>query len=168
MIILGVDPGLGGALFLMDTDGSYSSAYDMPTFIVPRGGKNKRDIDARVLASALWGYHRLPIGHAFVEAVNAMPGQGVTSMFAFGKAYGIILGIIAAYGVPYTLVSPAKWKKALQVPASKDGARARASQLLPHCAEHWPLKKHEARAEAALLCHYGHMSLDNIARGVAA
>jgi crossover junction endodeoxyribonuclease RuvC len=62
---------------------------------------------------------------------------------------------LAALGVPMSFVAPATWKRALQVPAAKDGARARASQLLPAAAGHWPLVKHDGRAEAALIALYG-------------
>jgi crossover junction endodeoxyribonuclease RuvC len=76
-------------------------------------------------------------------------------VFAFGKGYGIVLGVLAAHGVPVTLVAPAVWKRALGVLKAKDAARARASQLLPQCAGQWPLKKDHGKAEAALLALYG-------------
>jgi hypothetical protein len=41
------------------------------------------------------------------------------------------------------------------VPKAKDAARARASQLLPQAAHQWPLKKHDGRAESALIALYG-------------
>jgi len=43
----------------------------------------------------------------------------------------------------------------LRVPAAKDAARARASQLLPHAANQWPLKKHDGRAESACIAYWG-------------
>jgi crossover junction endodeoxyribonuclease RuvC len=91
--------------------------------------------------------------------VSTSPGQGVSSTFAFGRAYGIVIGILVALGTPMTFVSPAKWKRALGVPSVKDGARARASQLLPQASSRWPLKRHDGRAEAALLALYGLRSL---------
>lgn len=160
MIIAGIDPGLGGAICLLSTEGAVA-VFDMPTFALSRGGKNKREIDARQLAAILAG--KGAIGHAFVEQVGAMPGQGVTSMFAFGKSYGIVLGILAVCGAPLTLVAPAVWKRVLRVPKAKDGARARASQLLPYAAEQWPLKKHDGRAEAALIAWWGYQELHRIA-----
>ena len=51
--------------------------------------------------------------------------------------------------------SPRRWKRALHVPKAKDAARARASQLLPEAAHQWRLRKHDGRAEAALLALYG-------------
>lgn len=152
-VIAGIDVGLSGAICLFCVrDIARSSVHDTPTLALTRGGKNKRDLDARALA-ALLADHR--IEHVFVEQVGAMPGQGVTSMFAFGKSYGIVLGILAGLRLPYTLVPPRRWKTALGVPAGKDGARARASQLLPALADQWPLKKHDGRAEAALICLWG-------------
>lgn len=159
MIVAGIDPGLSGAICLLDTKGTIS-INDMPVHALTRGGKNKREVDPHRLATLLSG----PIGHAFIEQVGAMPGQGVSSMFSMGKTFGIIIGVLATHGVPMTFVSPVKWKKALQVPASKDGARARASQLLPHAAGNWPLVKHDGRAEAALIALWGIRSFDNIAR----
>ena len=48
---------------------------------------------------------------ASVEKVGARPGQGVTSMFTFGKSAGFIEGVLTALGIPYQLVPPAVWKK---------------------------------------------------------
>ena len=48
---------------------------------------------------------------AAVEKVGAMPHQGVTSMFNFGKSAGFIEGVLSALGIPYQLVPPATWKK---------------------------------------------------------
>ena len=92
-----------------------------------------------------------------------MPGQGVSGVFAFGKAYGIAVGVLAAMGTPLSFISPVVWKRALQVPAAKDGARARASQLMPAAVHHWPLVKHHGHAEAALIALYGLRQLAGIA-----
>lgn len=150
-MILGIDPGLSGALAFKGENTLV--AIDMPTVSIQRNGKNKREIDLAGLVSDIDALG--PVEHAYVEQVGAMPGQGVSSVFSFGKSYGSILGILAAKRIPYTLVSPVRWKKALQVPAGKDAARHRASQLLPQYAELWPLVKHDGRAEAALIAVYG-------------
>jgi crossover junction endodeoxyribonuclease RuvC len=149
MIIAGCDPGLSGAVAI-DHNGLLT-VVDIPTYELSRGGKNKREIDTHGLVQVLTAN----IDHIFIEQAGSMPGQGVSSVFSFGKTYGIIIGICAALKVPYTLVPPQRWKKALGVPKEKDGARARASQLLPQTAHQWPLKKHDGRAEAALICLWG-------------
>lgn len=156
--IVGIDPGLSGALAFYDSLGLITE--DMPTLEFARGGKSKRDLDLQALAHLIRVHG--PV-HAYVEQVGAMPGQGVSSMFAFGKTYGGILGVLAALKVPVTLVPPQRWKKVLGVPAGKDGARARASQLIPAHAAQWPLKKHDGRAEAAMLALYGIRSFERIA-----
>lgn len=152
-LILGVDPGLSGALALYDVRGqAVAEIIDMPT--IEAGTGSKRVVDEAALA--VWvDSHAKRIKHAFVEKVGAMPGQGVTSMFSFGCSYGILRGIIAANMIPMTFVTPQKWKKALGVPAAKDGARARASQLLPASAGRWARGKDDGRAEAALIALYG-------------
>lgn len=152
-MILGVDPGLSGALALYDVAAeNMFGVFDMPT--IKAGTDSKRVIDESALA-VLVDSHARRIRHAFVEKVGAMPGQGVTSMFSFGCSYGIVRGILAANMIPMTFVPPQRWKKALGVPAAKDGARARASQLLPHSSGLWPRVKDDGRAEAFLIALYG-------------
>ena len=151
--VLGIDPGLSGAIALYTPETRALVIYDTPTFTLTRGAKAKREPDATELARIIDASG--PISHAFVEQVNAMPGQGVSSVFAFGKVYGLALGIVAANFIPLTLVAPLKWKRALSVPADKDGARARASQLLPEHAALWSRAKDDGRAEAALIAYYG-------------
>jgi crossover junction endodeoxyribonuclease RuvC len=160
-MIAGIDPGLSGAVFFLADDGETGEAFDMPVHMLTRGGKAKREMDITGLLNLLG---RDPIRHVYVEQVNAMPGQGVSSVFAFGKCYGVILGIITACSVPLTLVPPVQWKRALHVPKAKDAARARASQLLPKAAHQWPLKRHDGRAEAALLALYGLQQMQTAAR----
>ncbi|NDC04371.1 MAG: hypothetical protein EBZ81_15760 [Betaproteobacteria bacterium] len=91
---------------------------------------------------------------AVVEQVNAMPGQGVSSMFSFGQAYGVVLGVLAGLSIPATAVTPAIWKKALKLNSGKDAARAKAAQLWPSHAGEFKRVKDDGRAEAALLAYY--------------
>jgi crossover junction endodeoxyribonuclease RuvC len=152
-MIVGIDPGLSGALFFLDPDHpSTGEAVDLPVHVLTRGGKKKRELDIAGLIGIL-AARRLT--HAFIEQVSSMPGQGVSGVFAFGKCYGVILGVIASHDVPLTLVPPTRWKREMHVSRDKDGARARASQLLPEAASQWPRVGHHGRAEAALLALYG-------------
>jgi crossover junction endodeoxyribonuclease RuvC len=152
-VIAGIDPGLAGALFFLDpSNPANGEAIDLPVHMLIRGAKKKRELDIAGLIGIL---ATRSITHAFVEQVGAMPGQGVSSVFAFGKTFGAILGVVASRSIPLSLVPPVRWKRALHVPKAKDAARARASQLLPQAAEQWRLKKHDGRAEAALIALYG-------------
>lgn len=177
MIILGCDIGLDGAFAIQDSDtGRILAAWNTPTLTLKRGGKTKREIDIADLITTL-GHDVIDgrviprnINQAFVEQVSSMPGQGVSGVFAFGKAYGIVLGVLGTLEIPITLASPQKWKKALGVPAAKDGARARASQLLPAHAELWTPRRGERNAiqaagiaEAALIAEWGRRNLERAA-----
>jgi crossover junction endodeoxyribonuclease RuvC len=147
--IIGIDPGLGGALAFLDPAALQRlEVVEMPVLTLAR---NKRAVDVHALAIML----ERPIQHAFLEQASARPGQGTVSMFNFGKTFGAVLGILAARGIPYTLVSPSGWKRYMQVPASKHGARARASQLLPASSSLWLRVKDHGRAESALLALFG-------------
>jgi crossover junction endodeoxyribonuclease RuvC len=163
MIICGCDPGLDGAISFLDPAKFAIAIDDMPTLLLKRGGKSKREVDGHALVRI---FRRQRPDHVFLEIAGAVPriksegtnrkgGQGVSSAFASGEGYGIIRGVLAALDIPYSRVPAQVWKKKLGVPAEKDGARARAQQLLPASADLWPLKKHHGRAEAALIALHG-------------
>jgi len=63
---------------------------------------------------------------AVLERVGAMPGQGVSSMFKFGQAFGTVQGILAALKVPTHLVAPVTWKRHFRLPADKELSRGLA------------------------------------------
>ena len=124
----------------------------MPALELVRNGKTKREVSAQALANLLAG---TTIKAAFVERVNAMPGQGVTSVFSFGRSTGIVEGILAAYDIPTTLVTPQAWQKAVGQRAGKDGSRERAMQLFPAQVGLFQRKKDDGRSDAALIAYYG-------------
>ncbi len=157
MIIAGIDPGLSGALAFYNTATGDVETIDMPTLTV--GKTSKRRIDEHQLQNIFWQRHA---GHAFVELVALRPKESGTSALTIGIGYGIIRGVLAAVGVPFTIVTSKSWKAALGVTGDKDNSRSRANQLLPQACGQWPLKKHDGRAEAALLCVYGARSLAGI------
>ena len=152
MIILGIDPGLSGALALYTTSDQTVEVFDMPVLELVRNGKKKGEVSAQALANLLAGRG---IKAAFLERVNAMPGQGVTSVFSFGRSTGIVEGILAAYDIPTTLVTPQAWQKAVGQRAGKDGSRERAMQLFPAQADLFQRKKDDGRSDAALIAYYG-------------
>jgi len=96
---------------------------------------------------------------AYVEKVGAFPGQkqGVSTAFAFGQAYGEIIGCLDALEVPYRLIIPNKWQKGIYgLPKKKDGPtehkralKIKATQLFPK------LKPTLATADALLIADWG-------------
>jgi crossover junction endodeoxyribonuclease RuvC len=150
--VIGIDPGAAGAVAILEA-GKLVQVFDMPVVEVQVGGKAKRRVAPEILASELRLYN-VSDTVAVVEQVGAMPGQGVTSMFAFGQAYGLVLGVLAGLWIPTTTVTPTTWKKALKLNAGKDGARAKAAQLWPAQANEFKRVKDDGRAEASLLAYW--------------
>ena len=143
--ILGIDPGMSGAIAFYD--GQELLIRDMPVF--------QRNKTKRVDCHALHKYmQECEADHAYIEQVNAF-GMGASSAMNFGWSCGVIEALVASLNIPFTYVTPQKWKKAMQCPKDKDAARMRATQLLPQFADNWPLKKHSDRAEASRSALYG-------------
>ena len=101
MRIIGIDPGLSGAIAILD-EKKVIGIFDMP--VMSEGKKNKRQLNSAQLVSILKEHKNSNDEMAVVvEQVNAMPGQGVTSMFNFGQSFGAIKGICAALNLPIFL-----------------------------------------------------------------
>lgn len=151
MRTLGIDIGLNGAIAVVEED-RLIEVHDMPTFSMERNGKNKRMVNAAELARLI---RQAAPASAYLERLNAMPGQGVTSMFSMGQSLGVVLGILAALDIPTTTIPPRTWQKALDVPQGKDGSRYRAAQLFPAHAAQFSRVKDDGRSDAALIAAYG-------------
>ena len=149
-MVLGADPGQTGALALLTDGGDLLEVADMPTVKV-----NGKD---RVSAPLLSGIFRAWAPRLVViERVGAMPGQGVSSMFAFGYSAGILEGAAAMAGLPVVFVQPAVWKRALKVTKDKGVCRQMAQRLWPAHAASFARVRDDGRAEAALVGFYGRM-----------
>jgi crossover junction endodeoxyribonuclease RuvC len=148
--VIGIDPGINGAI-AMFRDNVLFTVVDMPTLEVDSGKTKKRHISAVGLRDILVYY---PTAHVVTEKVGAMPGQGVTSMFNFGRSAGIIEGVVAAMHFPSTYVTPAAWTKAVGRAAGKDASRMRAMELFPAKADLFKRAKDDGRADAALIAYW--------------
>jgi crossover junction endodeoxyribonuclease RuvC len=147
MIVLSIDPGLSGAIAVF-IDDVLIDVVDMPTHELTRNGKAKRQISASGLAAIFRDYKP---EHVIVEKVSAMPGQGVTSMFSFGRSFGLIEGIVGAFEIPATYVMPSVWTKGIGRGAGKDASRARACELYPVWEKSFARVKDDGRADAVLI-----------------
>lgn len=151
-LILGIDPGKTGAIAILDPEKNQLIAV-LDTPLLLRDGK-KAFFDFYGFAALV--RHFIPeISRAVIEDVHSMPGQGVASMFDFGKSFGIAIGTCAAFSIPISFVSPGVWKMSLGLGRSKDDSRRKATELFPQSSELWSRKKDDGRAEAALLAHFG-------------
>jgi len=151
MKILAIDPGAKGALAFFDMEAGILDVVDTPSVQVKRGQKLKLEISPYMTAAIIAA--RKPTC-AVMEKVGAMPGQGVSSMYQFGRSCGMMEGILAALQIPVTYVSPATWQKDVNARGGKDGNRARAAELFPAYAAEFSRKKDDGRADAALMAFW--------------
>lgn len=153
----GLDPGITGALAVLDFTNWHLHLWDTPTVSVKMsGGTTRKHCDPKAFTEAMV---RFPLDALLIEKVHSTPNDGHVGAFSFGKVTGIAIGIAAGCEIPYSEVSPAKWKKDLQVPAAKDAAKYRASLLFPDCSSAWKRAMDHGRAEAALIALFNAINL---------
>lgn len=142
--VLGIDPGLSGAIaFYFPSEPALIKADDVPVA--------GNEIDVATLAQRL---AQMRPDVCIIERVGAMPKQGVASTFKFGVAFGMVRGVVAAAGIPMHLVTPPVWKRHFHLDSDKEKARALALRLWPSSAC-FSRKKDHGRAEASLIARYG-------------
>jgi len=153
MIIIGIDPGVSGAICILN-NGIIVNIHEMPTMI--DGKKNKKQVNgAEVVNIFLDEIKNEKDVKVVIEHVNAMPGQGVTSMFNFGQSFGVLKGICSALRLPINFVRPAKWKKHYNlIGTNKDASRTKAIELFPNISSEMSRKKDSNKADAVLIAKY--------------
>ena len=153
MIIIGIDPGLSGGIAVLDNN-KVLDLFDMP--VMADGKKNKKQLNSALLAKLIKeSISNSSESAVIVEQVNAMPGQGVTSMFNFGQTFGAIKGICATLELPIFFVRPSKWKKHFElINSSKDASRTKAIEMYPHLAEKLSKKKDVNKSDAILIARF--------------
>ncbi len=153
MKIIGIDPGLSGAIAVLENN-KVLNIFDMP--VMSEGKKNKRQLNSALLVNLIKGnLNNSEEVAVVVEQVNAMPGQGVTSMFNFGQTFGAIKGVCAALGLPIFFVRPSKWKKHFElINASKDSSRTKAIEMYPSLSDDLARKKDVNKSDAILIARF--------------
>ena len=147
MLVLGIDPGSSGGLAIvkksLNTLPQIILALRMPTVTI----YGKKIIDTKKIASELQN-HTIEV--SIIEKVHAMPRQGVTSSFQFGRNFGGIEALSYIYSKRVDYIAPAIWKKSLGLGASKkeslDLARLKFGE-----SDLWNVKSNDGVAEASLL-----------------
>ena len=155
MIIIGIDPGISGAICFFE-DGIIKGVVEMPT--MTEGKKNKRQVNGpqifKEISDMINNIDKKNI-KVVIEHVSAMPGQGVTSMFNFGQSFGILKGICSAMHLPVYYVRPIKWKKYFNlINSEKDASRTRAIEIFPYFSSQLSKKKDSNKADAILIASF--------------
>ena len=153
MKIVGIDPGLSGGIAILENN-KVLRLFDMP--IMAEGKKNKRQLNSALLVNII--KENISINEEIaivVEQVNAMPGQGVTSMFNFGQTFGAIKGVCAALNLPIFFVRPSKWKKHFElINSSKDSSRTKVIEMYPSLSNQLSKKKDVNKSDAILIARF--------------
>ena len=153
MKIIGIDPGLSGAIAVLENN-KVLNIFDMP--VMSEGKKNKRQLNSALLVNLI--KRNVDLNEevsVVVEQVNAMPGQGVTSMFNFGQTFGAIKGVCAALELPIFFVRPSKWKKHFElINSSKDASRTKVIEMYPSFADKLSKKKDVNKSDAILIARF--------------
>ena len=150
--ILGIDPGLYGALaFVQLVAGTPRvEVFDMPIVSKQVNNISRSRIDKHALADLIANrIHTLRC--VVIEDVHALPKDGPVQAFTFGYGLGLLHGICQVYDLSVVNVPPHVWKSKYGLNADKHKSRAVASRFFPHNASVWSRAKDDGRAEAALL-----------------
>ena len=156
--VIGIDPGITGAVVVLDAaDGSLQLASRCPS--VPTGKGNKREFDWDKMRECITPYSFLAgkTSSCAIELVGPMPEQGVTSMFNFGRGYGVWIGIVCSHLMPITFVRPQRWQQEM-LDGFPRGEATKASAVRV-AKSRWPdipirLKDEWGIADAALIAEW--------------
>jgi hypothetical protein len=161
--LVGCDPGLSGALAILDLHQGGElpclvSVVKTPTLTVTTRKKTRREYDVpamyRLLVAA-----RAPadvqIAGVYLERQGPRPKQGVTSTFSTGVGFGLWRGLVAATELPLIVVEPLIWRRTFGLLGKGKAASLRiATERFP--AEFPPqLRRHDGAADAVLLALFG-------------
>lgn len=146
MIYIGIDPGKNGGIACIGDGKNNSEAYPYSDDVL---------INSLGLVCTKCCQNDVI---CYLEHVHAMPKQGVSSTFNFGVNFGFIQGVLKAYGIPYELVTPQKWKKEFSCTSDKNTSIEVCKRLFPNVnlkATDRCKKDHDGMAEALLIAEYG-------------
>jgi hypothetical protein len=153
---IGVDPGLSGAVCILNRDGLLITVFDMP--VLEKGGYVRRRVDPWRLQELI-----LPMGKmlceplAAIESVGYRKGDGGATGASLAHSMGIVEGVVAGLGVSRVLRPlPQVWKEAMGIlRGGKERAMRRAKELWPNV----NFARHD-QAEAALLARFAWLQKD--------
>lgn len=149
MKILGVDPGLQGALATWD--GKHLHVADVP---IMKARARGNEINLPALSDVV--NELIPFNIAYVERNSVRPKEGISSAQKNGLVAGMLLGCVAMYCRQIIRPTPNQWKKAMKLTKDKEYSRTRAIEEFPDYHHFFAKKKDHNRAEAALLALYGY------------
>ncbi len=167
MIIVGIDPGLGGGIGVLNERAELKCAFPMP---VMARNEDKDEVDAANLVRLLEGLGTV-IHMVVLERQRPMPSfgfgdkcpvckrgktvQSPQTGFGVADGQGIVKGAVAALHLPLSYAEPQIWKRYYGLKGGREHkhlSRSKAIGLYPTA----PLTraKDEGVAEALLIAHW--------------
>lgn len=154
-MIVGVDPGVSGAMVLYDPDNKL--VIDSLRF-----SKLGKTFDHGAMHKTLRDWKaKHEISMVVIEKVHSMPRQGVASTFSFGMSFGMQIATVASHGLPYTLVTPVAWSREMHQGISpelepKKRTEVAMAQLFPTTNFRGPRaqKHHSGLSDALMLAEF--------------
>jgi len=144
MIFVGIDPGKQGSVSIIN-------GKDLTVIPTPMAGEEYDMVGMyNILVSSRWSE-----SFAVIERAQSMPGQGVSSMFSFGKGYGLWLMALAISKMPHQIVHSRVWTKKILAGAPGEG-KERSFQVARRLYPQWQprLKKEHQYSDSILLAEY--------------
>ncbi len=178
MIIIGIDPGLKGAIGCLSNN--LKCVSDMPTLTIE--GKRTKSRKTGIITVKKKNIYnivevkRLLISYknhasqvndtieVWLEKSQPMPDQGGVSNFNYGFGFGVLQTVCTCIEIPFNLVHPVTWKKKIMFGQGKekDASVYKAQQLFPTLEFLGPRGgKLDGRAEAMLIAEYGRLYSTN-------
>lgn len=158
-VFCGIDPGLEGAVAIVNARGGFVDAYDTPTMLVKKSNGGKKNTylagDMFRILEGIVSTH--DVACVAIEYQASRPGQGAPATFSQGFGYGLWTMALAAVSVPYEIVQPRKWKSDMRIPTGEDKSASilMASQLFPHAPLYTERKRAlDGRADALLIAEH--------------
>lgn len=152
MTHVGIDPGITGAIVILDDDGKLIAAMRTPVY-----GTGRKEYDVQAMIACLEGALGTKC-RGTIEKVGATPRDGKVGAFNFGRGYGLWQGLMAALGLGYEEVPPQRWQSRMLAgqprgPKVKESAVKVAKALWPSLPIR--VKADWGIADAALIAEYG-------------
>jgi hypothetical protein len=160
-LVIGIDPGLSGALAVLD--GICVTATRLPTYTITVNGKSRTKIDTKALRANIRDLADFGVSLCVIEEVGGIARQSTSAAFNFGYTCGQIREICEAASLRVEMVHPITWRGKLGVYGhsrrtgadKKAASREVATRLWPDSAHQWRKKTWDGPAEAALIGEYG-------------
>lgn len=170
MFVLGFDPGVQGALALVDSDTrNVVRVWDIPTRVRVINRKNRTQIDPVDLLSLVSEAVMLGANFAAIEELMAPLKDGGASLQTSGRGHGYLIMACVAHKLPYERVPALTWKNAIKPGKTDESILLRARQLFPGCDRLWYSERgaiRDGRCEAAMIGLWGADFYAKVSKGL--